>query len=324
MVMLNHIKYLVKKVLLTGDRATAILDKRFLTKPIECKWPPVFILGPPRSGTTLLYQMLASSFRFSYFPNIANQFYMCPITATRAGIKLCREYKTTFSSEYGFEKGCMAASEAGNIWNRWFPQEKRDGFNYTPSGYLPEKTEELIYKIIANIELSFDAPFMTKNGKSCVRIPTLLEIFPNALFIEIERNLIDSALSILIRLKRYNLNWWSVMPKEIDLFRNESNVEKVCKQVHFIKKNIREDVQSCQPEHSHSLRYDELCENPAKHMDKIYQFLVSNGCSVERKKYPIPKSFHPSTPNVDGWATQTEIEYMNDILKNLNPTGQQV
>lgn len=315
--MLNHAKNLIKKVIQTGHQTTTLLDKRLLKKTIECKWPPVFILGPPRSGTTLLYQLMASSFRFAYFSNLTNRYFMCPITATQIGIQICHEYKTDFASEYGFEKGCMALSEAGNIWNRWFPQEKRDGFNYTPSGYLSKKTQESIYKIIANIEDSFDAPFMTKNGKSCVRIPTLLDIFPNALFIEIERNLMDSALSILLRLKKYNLDWWSVMPKQIDQFRNANNLEKVCKQVYFIKKNITEDLQSCQPQRFYSLQYDTLCENPAKKMDEIYQFLESNGCFVKRKQFMIPQDFQKSTPKVDGWVSRAEIVNMEKMISNL-------
>ena len=39
---------------------------------------PLFIIGPPRSGSTLLYQYLARYFDISYFNNYHHKNYMCP------------------------------------------------------------------------------------------------------------------------------------------------------------------------------------------------------------------------------------------------------
>ena len=45
--------------------------------------PPVFIIGPPRSGTTVLYQLLCKHFNFGYTNNFVADWYNIPITATR-------------------------------------------------------------------------------------------------------------------------------------------------------------------------------------------------------------------------------------------------
>ena len=37
--------------------------------------PPIFIIGPPRSGSTLLYQVLTSYFDLSYFKNLHSKYY---------------------------------------------------------------------------------------------------------------------------------------------------------------------------------------------------------------------------------------------------------
>ena len=39
---------------------------------------PVFLVGPPRTGSTLLFQLLLNSFHFSYVSNITSFFYSCP------------------------------------------------------------------------------------------------------------------------------------------------------------------------------------------------------------------------------------------------------
>ncbi|NIU01843.1 MAG: hypothetical protein GWN01_13315, partial [Nitrosopumilaceae archaeon] len=80
--MKTHLKKTVKHLLRQAHKLTGILDRPYLMREIECRYPPVFILGPPRSGTTLLYQLMTCSFNFAYIPNIANKFYRCPISAT--------------------------------------------------------------------------------------------------------------------------------------------------------------------------------------------------------------------------------------------------
>lgn len=316
-VMVGNIKSIIRKLLHIGHQLTAPIDRPYLNSPVQCRWPPVFILGLPRSGTTLLYQVMVEAFHFAYFPNISNRFYMCPITAARVGLRVCSEYRSTFESDYGFENGCLAPSESGNIWNRWFPQERRDGFNYTPAGYLKPNDRSSIYQIIANFEHLFNAPFMTKNGKSCVRIPALLEIFPNALFIQIRREPVDTALSILLRLRKYRLQWWSVMPREVNSFRNDAEIERVCKQVHFISQNLRQDIQEFSLHDLHSIEYESLCRNPTFEIEKIHQFLNSKSCPVNNRKSFQQRSFRISSPRVDGWVKEDEIERIRNIISKL-------
>ena len=58
--------------------------------------PVCFIVGPPRSGTTLLYELLVRCFYFSYFSNLAHRFYRTPVAATRIGRRLIHSWEGTF------------------------------------------------------------------------------------------------------------------------------------------------------------------------------------------------------------------------------------
>jgi len=314
--MIQTLKKIVKKCIYWGNKTTQVLDSQFLKKEIKCQWPPIFILGAPRSGTTLIYQLLISNFRFAYFPNIANTFYMCPIYVTQYGIKFSSGYNTQFESHYGFEKGLIAPSEAGNIWNRWFPQEKRDGFNYTPAGYLTQETRHLIYQIIANQERLFKAPFLTKNVKMNVRLPVIHEIFPNTLFIRIQRNPVNIALSLLLYRRKNNLDWHSVMPEEINMIKDLPDIEQVCHQIYFVEQNMQKDLQLFAPEQLHTLTYEELCENPIREIEKISNFLTVHECSLKRKDNKIPSTFHKSKPEVGQWISQSELEKIQEIISN--------
>ncbi len=311
------IRGLKKLTLHAVHQTTRIFDAVYLKKSTEMSYPPVFIVGAPRSGTTLFYQLLIQNFRTAYFPNIANSFYMCPISATRFGLLFCKEYQSSFKSKFGYEKGCMAPSEAGNIWNRWFPHEGKEGFNYTPAGYIKEPDRKIIYRIVANIEQLFRAPFFTKNVKMSVRLPALSEIFPNALFLFLRREPLHAAVSLLRIRRQHNLSWWSVMPKEIDRIKDLPDIEQVCHQVYYVEQNILQDARAYFPDQIYTLNYQTLCNQPQKELDNIYHFLNERGCHLQSKKVNTIQKFNISLPGADRWVSEKEIQRMKNILKNL-------
>ena len=54
------------------NAALGLLEGTVLSRGRESAllWPPVFILGAPRSGSTLLYQVLTEAFDFAYLTNL--------------------------------------------------------------------------------------------------------------------------------------------------------------------------------------------------------------------------------------------------------------
>ena len=289
--------------------------RKLISSTKKLKYPPIFIVGPPRSGTSLLYQLMVHHFHLAYFPNIADKYNIAPVIVTKFGLKYCKPYVSDFTSNYGLIEGYrMAPHEAGGIWNRWYPTEYKDGYNYTPAGYFDDKTKHIIYQTVAGIESLFDAPFINKNVKLSVRIQSLVEIFPKALFIQIRRNPFDVASSILKMRKERSENindWYAVMPKEINQLRDKNYLEQICGQVFYLEKNIEEDITVVGKERLHSAHYDELCANPNKELDRISAFVYSHGCNL-RTKYDIPKSFAKSQHKKD--VLSDEEEMMRKIL----------
>ncbi len=273
-------------------------------------YPSIFIVGTPRSGTTLLYQLMVHHFHLAYFPGIANKFYTSPVFAAKWGLRHCKPYVSDFTSNYGLIEDPMAPHEAGAIWNRWYPTERVDGYNYTPAGYFDEKTEHIIYQTIAGIEKSFDAPFINKNVKHSVRIESLVKIFPKALFIQIKRNLFDIANSLLIARKQITNDvnaWLSVMPKQVDSLRGKDYLEQICGQVFYVEQNIEEDIALVGRERLYVTHYETLCEDPRHEIDQISTFVKSHRCNL-LIKHEIPESFK---------RAQHKKETLNDEQKTI-------
>ena len=72
------IRYLGKKIResIGGIHYLHKLEKnKIASLPLKNINPPIFIIGAPRSGSTLLYQVLINNFKLSYIPNISSIFY---------------------------------------------------------------------------------------------------------------------------------------------------------------------------------------------------------------------------------------------------------
>ena len=139
-------------------------------------------------------------------------------------------------------------------------------------------------------------PFINKNVKNSVRIQSLAEMLSTGLFIQVKRDRLDMASSILKGRKDINGNvedWWSVMPKEIDLLKRKNYLEQICGQIYYVERNIEEDVTLIGKERLHTVQYDDLCDYPKRELDKISSFVNMYGYEL-RTKYDVPKSFRKS------------------------------
>lgn len=132
------VKRRVLQVLVKGAAPAFRKLDQFLLRHYEARqfYPPVFIIGPPRSGTTLLYQILIDRYRFAYFTNFTANFYETPISAFWIAAKLFPDAQLgDYASRYGRTQGWRGPHECGAFWYRWFP---RGEHVYVPPGATPK------------------------------------------------------------------------------------------------------------------------------------------------------------------------------------------
>jgi hypothetical protein len=129
---------------------------------------PIFILGPPRSGTTVLYQLVVNCFEVSYFCNAAEQHLDFPVAVTRILRSRIRKYETNFTSTYGKTQGAYGPSEGLCIWTRWFPKTEDD--NYVDEHYFSTAAIADIQRTITAMSVVMRAPFVNKDPHHCVRV----------------------------------------------------------------------------------------------------------------------------------------------------------
>ncbi len=274
----------------------------------ELHYRPVFIVAPPRSGTTLLYQLMTGYMATCYFTNLAQRLRVqgseiVPVTAAYLvkWLKLDQSGDGAFESYYGATEGWGGPNEANGIWERWFPEEEHS----VPPGYLSARDRQGVYRAVAVTERVFDRPFVNKCIRNSVRIEALAEIFPTALFVECTRDRLDMAQSIFIARARefpfelegtqdLSQQWWSVRPKEYDSIKNKGIIEQVCEQVFYVEQSIIAARRALGKDRFFTVDYRDLCQSPRRELDRIVRFMNDHGAPTHITK-PVPDSFPYST-----------------------------
>jgi hypothetical protein len=221
----------------------------------------LFILGLPRSGTTLVYQYIVHRKHVAYFTNGVGRHSHAPCLTSFLQKRRHPPYQSDFASEYGRSAGPMAPREAGAFWPRFFDIDAYQ----TLDDVRPADVERLRRTIRCMQVLFDDAPFVNKNVKHLLRIEALAAIFPRSHFLVVTRDLGEVALSVLRGRVRHSGGveaWFSAKPRNIDALLSLPPVEQVAGQIEALQRSIADDLSPLDASRVHRVVYEEFCARP--------------------------------------------------------------
>jgi len=219
-------------------------------------YPPIFVLGAPRSGTTALFLTFVNSYHLSYFPNLSDYAPRIPVTAAAAGWVLTR-YRPTFRQHFGVVDQPLGPSDGWNIFHRWFDRDYEEAIDTRRFTHLQ--------RLVTTFEHLFRAPFCVRHNLSSIRIQHLLKLFPHAFFPAIFRDFREAAVSLAEAYRVHDVStdrWWSAGPPHCDFLDFESPLEKAVYQVLGVEAIMRRDLQRIPDDRSLLLSYRTFCEDP--------------------------------------------------------------
>ena len=305
----NALKKIIKAPFITKTFAT-LGERLLLSKHHECSAPQLFILGLPRSGTTLIYQYIAHRLNVSYFTFGVGKHPYAPCITTLAQRKLHGHYSSSFESHYGKDAlgNAVAPREAGVWWNRFFDKD-----NYVELDNLEKKQIRQIRNTIACVQNIFGGmPFINKNVKHLLRIEALGQIFPNSKFLIVERDIEDVAISIL-RGRHENLldasQWWSVRPPDYAELVGLPVEKQIARQCISLKQKMEVDLSKLPNERVIRIQYKDFCNAPEDLVRKIISAIDTS--ETGNPKQPLFK-ISRSCPQ-----TQEEIALI-ELIGELN------
>jgi len=176
---------------------------------------PIFLIGPPRSGSTLISQLMVQAYDLGYVNNFIARFWMAPQIGVAVSRSLGISHSSKLTSEFGRTSDIGDLHEFSFFWNRFFNDEDTHKCDQ-----LPQHLVEIFRS---------DVNEMTR----CWDREILFERDPKAI-----------AMSLLNARRKINGSddkWWSLKPDEFNWLKNCDPIEQVVGQVFFTYKSIFEN-----------------------------------------------------------------------------------
>lgn len=252
-------------------------------------WPPLFVVGAPRSGTTVVFQYIVNTLEFGYFPNLAKEHPRACITLGYWARRRYR-YEGSYESAYGVIEGPMAPSDGWGIFHRWFPRYDLD------SPVREERLHEL-KTIVRAFERIFSAPFANKNNANSLRVPHLRRLFPDARFVHVRRDVCDTVRSVLKSRAAHRVGeneWWGIAPPRFYKRRFASELERVVYQTVDVERFITESLEGVGDDRSRVVPYEWFCSAPGALVDWVTGSYAASGTTLRRHDSTPPPTFQRS------------------------------
>jgi hypothetical protein len=271
------------------NRALSRIElRKAVAAEVPLAHPPVFIVGAPRSGSTLLYQLVVVRFDVGYLSNLHCRLYGAPSVVERmAGRRL--EPPDVFSSDHGRTEGLAAPSECGPYWYRFFRRSPQ----YVP---LEEADAGALGDLRASVRALGNAagrPVVFKNLLNSLRLEPLGEAFPEAIFLVVQRELADNVASILAARRTVRGDeaaWWSAEPPDVERLRSQSPEAQAAGQVHGIHELIDDARQRLGADRFLDIAYEHLCADTHAVLSEVSAFASSHGLELALRR-AVPTHF---------------------------------
>ena len=257
-----------------NDALAAYEDSSYADLPESL--PTLHVIGAPRSGTTLLYQLIASGLDVGYVNNLTAVFWRSPVTGLRLARKLGLDsLSSSFASDFGRTTGVAEPHEFGYFWNYHL--------NYPDLAQRAHDHEasidwERLRRVIINMAACIEKPMTFKPMLLTWHLETMVRHMRRSCFIWIRRDRRSTALSLL-KMRRQlfgnDTTWASLKPDQpLD---DEPPWRQVAAQVVLVERTIGRAVDRLGPENRIAIHYDELCVAPMDVLERTRNLLGNHG-----------------------------------------------
>ncbi len=307
--------WFLRTILKYGSPLISPLEKRGIRRygSREADHPSLFIIGPPRSGSTIFYQLLTSLLELCYIDNLANLSRQNPIFGMKLSQGLFKgKSHRSYTSNYGRTSGDgLHAPAEALFFYKWFPKDR----HYTePSDLNPKQVIELRETMTGIINM-LDKPLVIKNLSFSLRLQALREFFPDARYLVVRRDPLYTVQSILVAMRKTRQpenKVWGILPRDFKKLEGLDPIEMVVRQVNQIERQIYTDLKQIPGEKVLFVDYEELWKNLESILDDVITLCKPSLVNKPERTLPDIQTQNRII------LPENEVELIKGYIKSLN------
>jgi hypothetical protein len=276
---------------------------------------PIMVVGLPRSGTTLVYELLVQAFEVGFLTRLFSYTYGLPNFSARLVAQKIRDPLARFDSTYGKIPGRFAPAENAVFWERWFAETEELG-HHIPSGCISDRATHEAEAIIASMSAITRRPFVFKNVYMTLSVPAFLRLLPRAKVVVVQRNF-ESVVASLYKGRKTRATWWSIHPPfATDVYSRDAFEQTVFQCVRS-QQILERTLASMAPSQCLIVDYESVCEAPQSFVEKVAVWAGTD--FARRSNSMIPDRFKASKgPGIP----KTLASNYASLTDSLNETGE--
>ena len=271
-------------IMIPIDWLLKLFEQRLYHQESTPQLPQIFVCGPPRSGTTLVAQVLIKHLPVYYFNNLTSIFPGSPIISNKifGWFAMKSNQDITFDSLYGRTTNLWFPNDALYLWDRWTGVD-RDKIPDT----ISSENQNKMRSFFAAVEKFSGKPLVNKNNKLNTYAKLVSDVLDNAYFICIDRDPVYLAQSQLIASRFIHGDGGIPYGVKFDTKQNSSEndsfdpVEQVCKQVLRHKEVMLQQEGLIGKDRFITVPYEDFCAEPVKWVSEISSKILGQDIDAE-------------------------------------------
>lgn len=268
----------------------------------------LLVVGPPRSGTTLVYQTLVRRLPVSFANNLSALFPRAPISAQLLFSRYGRSTGADLRSYFGQTRSLFDANDAFHLWDRWLGTER-----YRAPDHIEPSAAREMRLFFDAWRSRFPAPFVNKNNRNTDCIDLLAAALPEARFVVVRRDPLETLQSLLKarRVVQGDVGrGWGLRSRDAQGSGTRAAVEAVCDQLVEIEQRLRAQCAAIAPSRRFEVSYARFCTAPEEVVSAAGELIgvtPAAGTTTPPIAHRVPHEL--SLPDLEWAEERLEIGY---------------
>ena len=274
-------QYINKTIKPVDDAFSAIYHKKALDVKIT---KPIIIIGPERSGTTLLYSILSNQSDLYWFSRLDTiipeaPFFSSYFRRCLSSLLLNKIVYRSIPKTISRSKGILPPSECLSYWRLIFNWGTENNYivdnDYFDENDLSTPIKVRIFKDIQKrLLFSNKKRLLIKQPGFALKIRYLNALFPDGIFLHIIRDPVDNIISIIEAKAQTNEKYWGIKVPGWRDFINENYAAQAGHQLKSILEIIESDSHKINNRDKRYLviKFEVMQKKPTETIEKVLSF----------------------------------------------------